>query len=154
MPRAFIDKTIDGVPYQVGYLVSSDAIKTSTLVSKRLLPSVGKVLSGLGNLGNVKTALDSQLSSLNLDGAFGTLAGNLDPDELNTLMQKLCSVVIVKGEGGGLLDAQRIEEHFKGRPGHALKVTAASFEVNCSDFFGAAVSGASGGWCLKKSARF
>ncbi len=139
MPRDLQTITIDGESYQMSYLVTSDSLKVAALVGKRLLPSVGKVLSGLGALNDAKGLLEKDLSELKLDAALATLAETLDPEEINQLIQKLCSVVMVPGLG--ILNPQNFEEHFKGRPGHALKVAAASFEVNCKDFFGAAVSG-------------
>ena len=135
MPRDMVKFTIAGDTYSIGYMATSQAIKVATEVASRLLPPLGKVLPKSGSISDI---LKTDMSNLDMAGAFESLASRLDPDKMVELLQKLCSVVILDGQG--LLDTNLFEEHFKGQIGVALKVAKKSFEVNCGDFFASAVS--------------
>ena len=140
--------TIDGQSYEVGYLPSSTAIETATLLAKRLIPSVGGAFAAfmVQATANPDVQVVDALKKIDFGGAFPELAAAMDPKEITGLVKLLCGVVSFEGgdeDDGlpkGLLDKTKFEEHFKGRPGHALKVAQAAFGVNCADFFGAAVS--------------
>lgn len=138
--------TIDGEQYEVGYLTSSQAIETATLLAKRLIPSVGNAFASfmVQATANPDIQVADALKKIDFGDAIPQLAAAMDPKEINGIVKLLCGVTSYEGPdedlSKGLLDKTRFEEHFKGRPGHALKVAQASFEVNCSDFFGAAVS--------------
>lgn len=130
---------IDGDTYRFGYLQTSQSLKLSAKVSKHILPVAGPVIQQALEAGNIMDLqVEDFIKSVNVDQVGQRLAAELDPAELQSLIQELCSVVSV--EGVGLLQGQPFEEHFKGRPGVALQVASRSFEVNCKDFFASAVS--------------
>ena len=131
--RELIKEAIDGEVYTFGYLMTSEAVKVSIEVSKILLPAMGHVFSGIAVKKEVKDIAEANINMLNLDKCFAALADKLDPIQQLALYQKLVSVVTM--DSGMMV----FEEHFKGRPGHLLKVAKKSFEVNCGDFFESAI---------------
>lgn len=124
---------LDGHSYTIQYLSTSQAIETATEVGAALMPALGKVIPA----GSLTDAL-SGAASLDLGAGLEVLAKEMQPTKLLNLIKVLCSVVILDGKG--LLADALFEDHFRGRPGAALKLAAKSYEVSCGDFFGSAVS--------------
>lgn len=124
---------LDGHSYIVQYLSSSQAIEVATEVGAALLPALAKALPK-----GLKRDVSFMDQDIDLGGGLESLATVLKPAKMLELVKQLCSVVVAEGEG--LLDGAIFEEHFKGRPGAALRVAAKSYEVNCGDFFASAVS--------------
>jgi hypothetical protein len=141
MPRNPKRLTVEGDSYTIQYLDTSTAIEVATDVGGRLLPVIALAVGLKGGEGT------QDLSKLG--DSFETVAKSLPPKKMVELIRLLCSVVIVEGpDSKGLLEGPRFEEHFKGRPGLALRIAKESFEVNCPDFFDS-VAGLAG---LKKTA--
>lgn len=134
MPRIDTKFSLEGIEFTAGYLTTSAAIEIATEVQLVILPALGRALPKSGKLSDILTA---ELSSVDLGGALETLAKALSPRSMQSLIARLCSVVICPE---GVLEGAQFEEFFKGRPGLALRVASKSFEVNCGDFFGSAVS--------------
>lgn len=129
MPRSVtpITETIDGEVYVFQFLNTSVALNICAEVAKRVVPI-------LGNLTGMKAGLDTELGDIDFGQVASSVALAVEPEVLQRLVSQLCSVAFCQG------GSQNFEEHYRGRPGHALKVAKKSFEVNCGDFFASAAS--------------
>jgi hypothetical protein len=138
-PTAAPKVALDGESYTFGYLPTSQALGVAIEVAQRFMPSIGALLpKGEGLAALFDKDMKEALGKLDLAGGLVVLAASMEPDACTTLIKKLNAVVVV--DGVGLLDDTHFDEHYKGRPGLALKVAAKSFEVSCADFFAHAVS--------------
>lgn len=83
---------------------------------------------------SMATVADEASAGQAISGAVGTLMSNINPAESFSIMKEVLGHVEHHGERKALLTGEDFTEHFRGRPGHMLKVFSAAVEFQFADF--------------------
>lgn len=118
--------TVDDQGYEIAPMITSQALKVWTRLTKLVLPALGAAGNSAASLGSV---LDSEL---NLERVASLLTSNLTEDEVLKTVKDLLSPQCVSLDGGMAIE---FETHFAGRLLHLTKLLGQVLEVNYGDFF-------------------
>lgn len=136
MALELVQKTIDGVSYEISQFPLEKSQRTFHKLSRLISPSIGGAIGALAELFNKEEApgMDSAIEDMNWDklsGSVVSLFASLNEDEAPKLTKELC-------DGGHLLaDGKPINynNHFQVKGlAHLYKVSFAVVEVNYKDF--------------------
>lgn len=149
LPAGYLQKTIDNIKFTVQPFTAIEALRLKSVLFQKLIPSLGQILGGLGEIDKNKGIEDINLDGNSITNALDKLFSELTEEDFISLIKRFLTNTIAEAKVGDKNQAIQINSEdainavFQGKLFTIYKVIVLVLEANYPDFF--ALMGGIGG---------
>ncbi len=137
----FLPFEVEGVQYQMLYLVPSKSVKVLTRLMKIISEPLGKALGSMeSGESKAESFLNQEINGDLVGKAIVALGERLEEETVWNTIVELLSTVEKANEHNGFSKVT-VDVDFRGKIGHLMKVVAKSIQNNYHDFLGQVLGG-------------